>query len=1459
MASEKLSNVIGAPFQEYILTQLNLRATHNSTGNNAVPTRTNDEVLFLANKSAWVKLTSSVRIELKEGDVLKYYERLGVGTNYTNPRDLAKAWILEAGTSKAVGTGIDLRYGIGPDGAYGLGGTEELGYRPMPGLTSVSIDSKGTLGSLREANISFKVWNMNQLNAIEALYFRLGYSMLLEWGHTQFYNNPNINGIPGGTFVTSTYGIDPFVDNMRKEEVQQKISKRSYGLSGNYDGMLGIVTNFNWSFNQEGGYDCTVKLMGLGAIMDSLRINQSYKMPSILFEKYKQQQAVLKDIAEKAAIRAAEDQAAKVQSDQKLPPLPAVPKNPSEIYKNIFVADDGNPNPPENEATFLQKHSYYTAYETNLNGVNNVYDYYYKAVKGGAYANPAFRDQLNEIRTGLFLNPITNIRSTWQVIYADKPQPVTLSSVELNSAALFAIDPNNEYPRPTNAARLAFGGAYDQNDLAKSIGLSNFTSLFDLIIRDSKGTANKLEVARVIDAIQEEGLTVDPEEYLYPIEGTVVFGIDLTKTVGVQLKLQYAVPVRLKNGAVGKQVFEVVITYNAPPLEGGATIGELQDSANKKAKEDKKKRPTRRELTQALENWLSRSRKINITEITTLAPNIQGATGLSKQRFSKQNTETSERVLVKGTLANVTIPGKPDPQLTIEFTNTALIQTVLPYDVPRVDPSTTAALSGSTGDANGTENSAASQQTDSAARFESALHAMLSAVKSQIQYQGAISNDTVFPVNLSELTSTMYEQGILKGITVASSKAELERIVKSFELLPYARKGFNSNLMSNPDVYSAVPNVKFDKLCIGYGIKYVVQEDETKVNYPTYIKFGYLLAFLNSMCLIYDSTVDADKHPYVYLDFNPETNFCLSVPQHMSIDPFTCMIPYEGSDVDYLNIFPPELRIPLDSNPNIFSTKINGVSSYFENFKNKNYYQGKTMEILLNIDFLLDVLKQYTTADPAHVVNLKGFLDSIVTGINKSTGNLNLFRVSYRDDSNTVIIKDDQFVPPYDGEAWMLDSTPNNKDSKTYSIPDGFQVPKYGQLPVFGAQSLVREMQFQTNLSTAMSNQLAISAQAQTGSVNATDYSPFSYLNANYVDAYKRNISDSANPVATKEQQLLNASEEEKKGAVVAAQDLNNALQFNTHVRSVYYDGNLSRKAVSNATNYLITGMAKVKATDKITSAAPFIPANLSLTIDGIGGIIMGNAFTIPEDRLPASLRGNGSETKVGFVVVGLTHTIDKNQWLTKIRGQMIKLRDSTKYNAPIVNLSKIQTQFQQQPLEGAEAVAGAVITNTGCTTSYKDLPIVPTVQTEFIKKTEAAVYLKTKYPDIGLAVYAVLTAEAGSSGDSFRSAGGNNFGGVQTDSGRWGFGNFTGQFCRRDSGGVLRMFAIFPTPYAFLDFLVNRIKAKGFTNSPDQWTATYIAKWWSPAEKAQYTKGSTTYNQKLAIFNSAASRYNQA
>jgi hypothetical protein len=260
----KLSNVIGAPFSDYVLLQLYQRAAHNST-----LTRSNEDILFLANKTSWARLVSSVNIS---NDVLGLVYR-DLGVNYSTPDGLAKNWILEAGTSKQKGNGIELRSGIGPDGAYGLGGTQELGYRPMPGLTSVQIETTGRLGSLRQATIQFKVWNMDQLDVVEALYFRLGYSMLLEWGHTQYFEN-------NGGFQRNVYGIDdPFKPQKRKEQIQQAIALKARQSFGNYDGMLGIVSNFTWAMNQDAGYDCTVRLVGLGAVMDTMRINQAYTLP----------------------------------------------------------------------------------------------------------------------------------------------------------------------------------------------------------------------------------------------------------------------------------------------------------------------------------------------------------------------------------------------------------------------------------------------------------------------------------------------------------------------------------------------------------------------------------------------------------------------------------------------------------------------------------------------------------------------------------------------------------------------------------------------------------------------------------------------------------------------------------------------------------------------------------------------------------------------------------------------------------------------------------------------------------------------------------------------------------------------------------------------------------------------------------------------------------------------------
>jgi hypothetical protein len=171
--------------------------------------------------------------------------------------------------------------------------------------------------------------------------------------------------------------------------------------------------------------------------------------------------------------------------------------------------------------------------------------------------------------------------------------------------------------------------------------------------------------------------------------------------------------------------------------------------------------------------------------------------------------------------------------------------------------------------------------------------------------------------------------------------------------------------------------------------------------------------------------------------------------------------------------------------------------------------------------------------------------------------------------------------------------------------------------------------------------------------------------------------------------------------------------------------------------------------------------------------------------------------------------------------------------------------------------------TAAGYKTAYPELQFTdPPPPPDELSYKAAVAYLKTKYgDDLGKAVFAVLIAEAAKNKErtAFISAGGHNYAGVQTDNARWSAPGIVGQYSRIDSGNVRRSFAIFENDQTFLDFTADRLKAKGFSGvNGDIWTSVYINKWWSPANKASYTKGTSTYNDKLAIFNTASNKFNQ-
>ena len=53
----------------------------------------------------------------------------------------------------------------------------------------------------------------------------------------------------------------------------RKIQNERELHGGNYEGVYGKVTNFQWNFNSDGSYDISIDLVGMGDILQSLKLN----------------------------------------------------------------------------------------------------------------------------------------------------------------------------------------------------------------------------------------------------------------------------------------------------------------------------------------------------------------------------------------------------------------------------------------------------------------------------------------------------------------------------------------------------------------------------------------------------------------------------------------------------------------------------------------------------------------------------------------------------------------------------------------------------------------------------------------------------------------------------------------------------------------------------------------------------------------------------------------------------------------------------------------------------------------------------------------------------------------------------------------------------------------------------------------------------------------------------------
>jgi len=180
--------------------------------------------------------------------------------------------ILGADSTYGIDKGFDNFNIDDPDNIINTSG-DEFGIRPMPGITNVVINSRSTtsvgLKGLRECTISIKCHSLSQLQSIELLYMRPGYTALLEWGHSVYFNH-NEDDVP----TQNIHYIDIFDGNKTRFEVYDEIFEEKIKSNGNYDAILGKVNNFSWTADDNGGYDITINIISMNDIIDSLKINQ---------------------------------------------------------------------------------------------------------------------------------------------------------------------------------------------------------------------------------------------------------------------------------------------------------------------------------------------------------------------------------------------------------------------------------------------------------------------------------------------------------------------------------------------------------------------------------------------------------------------------------------------------------------------------------------------------------------------------------------------------------------------------------------------------------------------------------------------------------------------------------------------------------------------------------------------------------------------------------------------------------------------------------------------------------------------------------------------------------------------------------------------------------------------------------------------------------------------------------
>ena len=139
---------------------------------------------------------------------------------------------------------------------------------PQPAINTIEVGTTGANGAMRKGTITFTLYSIEQLRKAQRAYFVPGLTAFAQWGWNMKSDGSPIERIPNDAITNSNSMYD----------LQDKINSYSKTNNGSTEGICGVISDFNWSFDPSSkSYKCEITVDSPGKAYVSGPINVAPK------------------------------------------------------------------------------------------------------------------------------------------------------------------------------------------------------------------------------------------------------------------------------------------------------------------------------------------------------------------------------------------------------------------------------------------------------------------------------------------------------------------------------------------------------------------------------------------------------------------------------------------------------------------------------------------------------------------------------------------------------------------------------------------------------------------------------------------------------------------------------------------------------------------------------------------------------------------------------------------------------------------------------------------------------------------------------------------------------------------------------------------------------------------------------------------------------------------------------